>query len=297
MRSSKLGSALILACLAGIVPAWADAHAAFPGRDGSIAFAKTIHGSQGGFTFAIHSVRPGGGKQRVVVTEGSQPAYSPTGGRIAYVIGDTVYVAKANGEHSRAVAKGTSPAWSPSGGRLVVEQGTSDEGDTSTGSPNLAIVDVETGASEPLTKRAGSPTWSPNGRYIAFVDFRSKAFGSITRIRPGGRGRKVIYRAGPQRSAAAPDWSPHGDSLVFVKSSQNASSLTLIGAGGGQARRLKRRSAKHPFRSVAWAPSGDRLAFAAYKGTRQNVYITSADGGPSMLVARRAFEPDWRPLH
>ena len=270
-------------------------HAAFPGRDGRIAFAKTVP-AQTGFTFAIHSVRPSGGGQRTVVAEGSQPAYSATGGQIAYVIGSTVYVAKANGHKRRAIAQGTNPAWSPSGDKVVVEQGTSDEGDTSTGFPNLAIVDVKTGASTPLTKRAGSPTWAPNGRYIAFVDYRSQAFGSITRIRPDGTGRKVIYRAHPRWSAADPDWSPDGDSLAFVKTTENASSLALIAADGGPTRRLARRSGMRPFTSVAWAPSGERLAFAAFKGTRQNVYTVSGDGGRSVLVARRAFEPAWRPV-
>lgn len=296
MRSLKIGPALALACLACIAPAGPVSRAAFPARDGRIAFTKTVPRSQTGFTFAIHSVRPDGRRQRTVVANGDQPAYSATGGRIAYVIGGTLHVAKADGHKRRAIAQGTSPAWSPNGDKLVVEQGTSGEGDTSTGYPNLAIVDVKTGASKPLTTYAGSPTWSPNGRYIAFVDFRSRAFGSITRIRPDGSGRKVIYRADPRWSAAEPDWSPDGDSLAFVKSSQSASSLAVIAADGGHARRVARRSAKNPFTSVAWAPSGGRLAFAAYKGTRQNVYTVSAGGGPSVLVARRAFDPAWRPM-
>lgn len=292
----KVRSTLALACLACLASAGPASHAAFSGRDGRIAFTKTAHGSQAGFTFAIHSVRPDGGRERTVVAEGNQAAYSATGGRIAYVVGGTVYVAKANGNTPRAIGQGTNPAWSPTGDKLAVEQGTSDEDDTSTGSPNLAIVDVKTGESVPLTKRAGSPTWSPDGRYIAFVDFRSSAFGSIARIRPGGTGRKVIYRADPRWSAAAPDWSPDGDSLAFVKSSESKSSLSLIGPGGGHARTLARRPAKHPLTSVAWAPSGARLAFAAFRETRQSVYTVSADGGPSTLVARRAFEPAWRPL-
>ena len=296
MRSLKIGTALALACLACIAPAGPESLAAFPGRDGRIAFTKTVPRSQTGTTFAIHSVRPDGRRQRTVVADGGQPAYSATGGQIAYVIGNTVYVAKADGHKRRAIAQGTSPAWSPDGDKLVVEQGTSGQGDTSTGYPNLAIVDVKTGASKPLTTYAGSPTWSSNGRYIAFVDFRSRAFGSIARIRPEGTGRKVIYRADPRWSAAAPDWSPGGDSLAFVKSSRSASSLALIAADGGRARRVARRSAERPFTSVAWAPSGERLAFAALKGRRENVYTVSAGGGASVLVARRAFEPAWRPM-
>jgi Tol biopolymer transport system component len=295
LRRLKIGPALALACVACIAQAGPASHAAFPGRDGRIAFTRAVHGSPNGFTFAIHTVGPAGKRPRTVIAEGSQPAYSATGDQIAYVVGTTLYVANANGHERRAIAQGTNPAWSPSGDRLVVEQGTSDEGDTSTGSPNLAIVDVETGASRPLSKRAGSPAWSPDGRYIAFVDYRSQAFRSITRIRPDGTGRKVIYRADPQWATAAPDWSPDGNSLAFVKSSQKASSLAVIAAGGGQRHRVARRSAKHPFTSVAWAPSGGRLAFAAYKGTRQNVYTVSVGGGQPVLVAHRAFDPAWRP--
>jgi Tol biopolymer transport system component len=285
-------AALSVAVLSPAPPALA----AFPGRDGRIAFVKPLSKSVSG-PFAIHSARPNGRADLTVVPDGSSPAYSPTGRQLAYVSAGMVYVAKADGTKPLAIAQGGEPAWSPDSARLVIDQGTSGQDDTSTGYPNLVIVDVKSRVAQPLATYAGSPAWSPDGRHIAFVDFRPEAFQAISRIRPDGSGRKPIYRTPTERPASAPDWAPSGRALVFTLFGKTVSSLVAIRADGTAPRVVaERRATDRAFQSVAWAPSGTRIAFSAYDGGHQNVYTTPAAGGSSRLVQRRALDPTWRPV-
>jgi hypothetical protein len=273
------------------------AAAAFPGRDGRIAFTQPASTRDPDATFAIQSVRPDG-RARVTVTDGSEAAYSPTGRQLAYVRNGTVYVAKADGTKPRAVASGTNPAWSPDSEQIVLEQGSSGGGDTSTGYPNLAIVDVRTGQARELATYAGSPSWSPAGNYIAFVDFRTEAFDSIARIRPDGTGRRVVYRPPDGWAALAPDWSPTGRAIAFVRTIGDVSSLVAARPDGTRVRVLsRRRSGTASFISLAWAPSGTRIAFSAYDGHHRSVYSLPARGGSPRLVAGGGFDPTWRPVH
>jgi Tol biopolymer transport system component len=56
------------------------------------------------------------------------------------------------------------------------------------------------------------PTWSPDGKHIAFV--RSKRRGtSVFVVRPNGRGLRRIASS----SFATPTWSPDGKSLAIVR--------------------------------------------------------------------------------
>lgn len=115
----------------------------------------------------------------------TNPVWSPDGRYIAYVgatyatdpneptFGKTdtsVYVASAaSGKWvSKEIAKGADwPVWSADSKRLVVAQS------------GLTIVDVSTGKVTKVTKRglATNPdyplSWSPNGRYVAYISYRN----------------------------------------------------------------------------------------------------------------------------
>ncbi len=65
----------MLVLVAGAGPA----DAAFPGKNGKIAFASLT--KKGG---VIYTIKPGGGG-KTKVTEGSEPSYSPNGKKIAYL--------------------------------------------------------------------------------------------------------------------------------------------------------------------------------------------------------------------
>src|SRR5262245_46423851 len=121
-RSSVRFPIAVLAAVAITAMCTAPARAAFPGKNGKIAFAC------GG----ICTINPDGTAETRLVADGSDPAWSPDGTKIAFTIykrdqfgasvGD-IYVMSADGTAVTQLTANTlddrQPAWSPDGGKIV----------------------------------------------------------------------------------------------------------------------------------------------------------------------------------
>ena len=173
----------------------------------------------------------------------SQPALSPDGSRIAYVLRtqdadrdrpvDELWLVTTDGATPRRLTRGpddTTPSWSPDGRRLAfVRNG------------QLAVLDTAGGEPEQLTDLplgAGAPHWSPDGRHLAFtapIDPTGGAKGPLVTdglaYQTDGTGMHGAVRSqvhvldlatrevrqltdGPE-NAGSPTWSPDGTALAF----------------------------------------------------------------------------------
>lgn len=74
-----------------------------------------------------------------------------------------------------------------------------------------------------------SPSWSPDGKRIAFVKDRRKS--CIYKIRVDGTGLKRITCT--KRFASDPDWSPNGKKIAYVSYDGHDSEISTINATGG----------------------------------------------------------------
>jgi Tol biopolymer transport system component len=204
-----------------VLPSGADA--AFPGRDGLIAFMRAV-GSEPG---QIYLVRPNGrGLRQITHRRGGadSPTWSPDGRRIAFS------ATGKDGLHIFVKRFG--------GGVRQITQG------------NRTYVD---------------PTWSPDGRRIAAVrghwDQEGNYYESIVVMRADGRRRHVVY-AGGLRKTESPTWSPDGQTIAFVHTDVDIKGADLniyvVPAGGGTARRITGvGSQDHP----DWSPDGRLIAY------------------------------------
>jgi len=148
-----------------------------------------------------------------------------------------------------------------------------------------------------LTK-GSRPTWSPDGRWIAF-NARSGDTGDLRVIGVDGSGERVI--ASPAGMSA---WSPDGTKIVFSGDPWFATAgLFVVNPDGSGLTQLLSADFEDPpgnwLNYPAWSPDGKSIAFLRWKDYMSwPVYVVKGDGSsPRMLKGHdgNIFEPSWSP--
>ncbi len=192
-----------------------------------------------------------------------------------------------------------SVAWSPDGKQLAYACGqygfTGGDGSP----PTVWLVNAD--GSNPRRLRTGTfgaawPTWSPDGREIAFStsDFPAQWSGIYVINLDGTHRRLLAHGVGPV-------WSPRGDTIAYRS---NCGGIRLVTPAGKDA---TRRTPNASCRSVGprgwpvWSPDGRTIAIATDGGG--GLYEVRADGTHLRLITLRSLlapsgaviRPAWRP--
>jgi Tol biopolymer transport system component len=307
--------ALALAVLAWLVPA--SAHAAFPGRNGRIAFVRPGEG--------IFTVKPDGtSRKRVTPADApgggcdSEPAFAPSGSELAFQTCDPARHATAVGvmgvkgsgrrlvvTDSAAVPSPQTPAFGPGGLRLAFAAGVS--------STRLFSIALDGTRRRGLHEVGYSPAWSRAGLAYA-VPVNGTRWCNSTQL-------DDVYAFDPTLSQTrrltrnhgsyAPDWAPDGRRLAYTrdysvssgdakrvrntrdckvtvrKAQRYGPEIVVAKASGKSGRRLTGRGGSEP----SWSPDGTLIAFerAGY------IWTMTADGHRATRLTK-GTQPAWQPL-
>jgi len=205
----------------------------------------------------------------------AEPSFSPDGNYLAYATNDRgsldiAILPLAGGEVRRLVgtpADESQPAWSPDGTRIAFTSAQDRSGRLSPlGGLNVLTPFVQAqggdlflapaagGAAARLVERGSYPTWSPDGREIAFQSDRDGTW-DIWKV--SARGGEPTVLCADEEIDYQPAWSPDGAWIAFA----STGGLRVARSDGvGGARLLV--AAPTAILTPAWSPDGRHLYFS-----------------------------------
>ena len=303
-----LAAALVLAVALNGGPAGA----AFPGKNGGIAFDRYLRGSGPSERKAVYTIKSNGERLRKL-TRGRYPNWSASGKKVVFARRkggvQSIYTMKANGKKMRRLTRTRTldgrPAWSPNGKKIVFTRAQLGQKGQPPGPNHIYVMKANGNGQKRLVKsryNADQPDWSPNGRRIVFASLiGSNTTASLFTIRPNGKGKRKLTNAGDN-----PDWSPNGKQIAFERYLSGGRAKIFVMTAKGKRAHAIGPAGDLKGNNAAWSPDGKEIAFVGFNQERFiGIFKMNADGtntvqltvgGKAGDFAGNDSNPDWRPL-
>jgi len=120
-----------------------------------------------------------------------------------------------------------------------------------------------------------SPSWSPDGRKIAYVSFESG--NSAIYVQDITTGSRQLVSARAKGINGAPNWSPDGSKLALALSYQGNPEIYVMDVGSRAETRLTNNLAIDT--EPRWTPDGQSIIFTSDRSGRPQLYQMPAGGG------------------
>jgi Tol biopolymer transport system component len=277
------------------------AEAAFPGKNGEIAFQSSRDGNE-----EIYVMRADGTNQTRLTTDPRRdvhPAFSSDGKRLTFTIrrpeasGDEIYVMNADGTNQTGLTHHTTSSFqsvfSPDGTKIAFVS-------SRDGNPEIYTMNSDGTDQSRLTNTTANevrPAFSPDGKKIAFGrrdpsnPDPSKRRDDIYLINLED-GVETRLTTNPAQDNEA-NFSPDGKKIAFNRSGD----IYLMNLDDRVETRLTNTSGIEEF--PAFSPDGEQIAFASNHDGNLEIYVMASDGtGTRMQLTRTDSpvvntKPDW----
>ncbi len=231
------------------------------------------------------------------------PAFSPDGQSIAFVTERTrggmmlppvqasgsdpsraaIYLMDTNGRNQRALidlgGADRAPVFSPNGKKIAFESKAPTAEATDGGNQDaevddtleIYVIDTDGTNKTQLTHNNvddGHPTWSPNGKQIAFTSMVENIYQIFVVNAAGGTAKQLTFS---DTSHYHPTFTPDGKRIIYVSSGDNHYTIWMMNADGSNKIQLTNHIGAHFEPSLS--RDGKRLVFSSDRSDHMRVYL------------------------
>ncbi len=229
----------------------------------------------------IALMNPDGSGVTELHVSGSDPAISPDGTKIVYCSAhDTryfeIYVMNADGSGRKQLtsfntADACGPVWSPNGKTIAFYAYAFTNPNRN---PQIWTMDPDGSNQKRLTDHGMDPSWSPDGRQIAFSSNHDNVFQIYEMNADGSNAHRVSK---DKTEASNPAWAPDGQAIAYVAEGEAGHrAIYIMGADGSDSHRLAF-SKKQDFCFPVWSKDGKFLAFTVLNRLGTQAIVTGEE--------------------
>jgi len=138
-----------------------------------------------------------------------------------------------------------------------------------------------------------NPTWSPDGRSLAYTSYRRGAPDIFISMIYQGTIENPLHSKGEENFL--PVWSPDGTKIAFQSNRDGNPEVYVMNRDGSGIRRLTNHPASDG--TPTWSPSGTQVAFTSDRSGSPQIYVVGADGLSLRQITRESYcdRPTWSP--
>jgi len=138
-----------------------------------------------------------------------------------------------------------------------------------------------------------NPTWSPDGRSLAYTSYRRGAPDIFISMIYQGTIENPLHSKGEENFL--PVWSPDGTKIAFQSNRDGNAEIYVMNRDGSGIRRITTHPASDA--TPTWSPSGKQLAFTSDRSGSPQIYVVDTDGLNLRPMTSESYcdRPTWSP--